>query len=214
MRGYHDCQQLESNVNVMATDWTQQSSIPIILLKTKSTPTDVYADVFSQFQLRLRPPRCHGRVGDLPVDGLPEEGSGPVIRNRGLLPPRAGSTAGATDTETETEPEEKEEAISFIPSNIPVLENTFNELNLALLENTMCTGFIKHGDEEDGGSDEDEARDGRKKRKKKKYGGIIFTSQRAVEAFLGVLHRVAGTIFTLLLSSSPRFSLSCLLVHS
>jgi hypothetical protein len=44
-----------------------------------------------------------------------------------------------------------------------------------------------------------------------KYGGIIFTSQRAVEAFLEVLHSVVGTKALLLLSffcSAPSLSLS------
>lgn len=83
-----------------------ENKIPILLLKTKSTPGDAYQDIFSQ-----------------PHNGL-----------------------------------------SFYPSFVPVLEHTFDEQGLANIGSVLESRQI--------GS-----------RPGACYGGLIFTSQRAVEAF-------------------------------
>lgn len=80
--------------------------VPVLLLKTKSTPGDGYQDIFSQ-----------------PQDGL-----------------------------------------SFDPSFVPVLEHKFEEDGMARVESILQSKMIS-------------------RRFGAPYGGLIFTSQRAVEAF-------------------------------
>ena len=59
--------------------------------------------------------------------------------------------------------------VKFKPIFIPVLEHTPNEENLGNLEELLRSGKFKE-----------------------KYGGMIFTSQRAVEGWRGVVERVDG----------------------
>jgi uroporphyrinogen-III synthase len=66
----------------------------------------------------------------------------------------------------------------YTPTFIPVLEHRFHTENLAIVREFFASGTFNiettttpgHGPKEANGSD-------------KKYGGMIFTSQRAVEAF-------------------------------
>lgn len=89
-----------------ATHDMAKDRVPVLLLKTKSTPGDAYQDIFSQSQ--------HG--------------------------------------------------LSFDPSFVPVLEHTFDNQGMAKVESLLTSRRIgTHS----GAS----------------YGGLIFTSQRAVEAF-------------------------------
>lgn len=85
-----------------------------MLLKTKSSPTDAYEDIFSQ-----------------PHDGL-----------------------------------------SFEPTFVPVLEHKFDEYGMKTVKHALDVGKM--------GSDQDN------------FGGIIFTSQRAVEAFTRVVQDGPG----------------------
>lgn len=89
--------------------------IPVLLLKTKSTPNDSYEDYFSR-------------------DGR------------------------------------------FAPQFVPVLSNTFNAANLQKLRRLLTEGnegaYLRDGET--------------------RYGGMIFTSQRAVEAFAGVVREVGA----------------------
>lgn len=107
--------------------------IPVILLKTKSTPTDTYEEYFAR-------------------DGR------------------------------------------FAPQFVPVLEHTFNAANLQKLRRLLTDGH-------DGGY----LREG-----ETQYGGMIFTSQRAVEAFAGVVREVGAWIShspALPFTSPSRFAL-------
>lgn len=65
----------------------------------------------------------------------------------------------------------------YIPSFVPVLEHRFVENHLALLRTCIVNG--------------DFSGDGATARARK-YGGLIFTSQRAVEAFARVVHELRG----------------------
>jgi uroporphyrinogen-III synthase len=61
-------------------------------------------------------------------------------------------------------------AYTFKPRFVPVLEHRPNSKNLSTLEDSLRDGSIKD-----------------------KYGGMIFTSQRAVEAWTAVVKRVEGS---------------------
>lgn len=91
------------------------NEVPILLLKTKSTPGDAYEDMFSQPQ--------HG--------------------------------------------------FSFDPSFVPVLEHTFDKQGLANIDSVLKSRQI--------GSHPGAC-----------YGGLIFTSQRAVEAFTKLIQDGQG----------------------
>lgn len=88
--------------------------VPILLLKTKSTPGDGYEDIFSQ----------------------PQSGDG-------------------------ADP-------SFDPSFVPVLEHKFQDGGMAKVESILSSNMI--------GTHQEAS-----------YGGLIFTSQRAVEAFAKIV---------------------------
>ena len=94
----------------MASSSPPLTRIPVLLLKTKSHPTDAYEQYFSQ-----------------------QSSTGPV----------------------------------FEPSFVPVLEHTLNEANVSHLADLVRSGEIRE-----------------------EYGGVIFTSQRAVEAWIEVGKRV------------------------
>lgn len=94
-----------------------ENKIPILLLKTKSTPGDAYEDIFSQPQHEL----------------------------------------------------------TFDPSFVPVLEHTFDEQGLASIGSILESRQIGY---HPGAS----------------YGGLIFTSQRAVEAFTKLVQDRQGEI--------------------
>lgn len=64
-------------------------------------------------------------------------------------------------------PSESEAHVSFLPQFVPVLEHRPNTQNLATLEESLSRGGLR-----------------------RKYGGMIFTSQRAVEAWGDVVKRV------------------------
>lgn len=112
LRGYISCQtsKITSITQTMA-----DNKVPILLLKTKSTPGDAYEDIFSQPQ--------HG--------------------------------------------------LSFDPSFVPVLEHTFDEQGLANIGSVLKSRKI--------GSHPGAC-----------YGGLIFTSQRAVEAFAKLIQDGQG----------------------
>ena len=130
--------------------------VPILLLKTRSTPTDAYADYFTN----LRFTTSH--------DGQDQTG-----------PPRS---------------DEDDRQIAFPPRNVPVLENRFRVENIQTLEKLLRDGaFGSEGD--DGVDDDDVARTAvsatsAASPRKRHYGGLIFTSQRAVEAFVDALRTV------------------------
>lgn len=133
----------------------QTDSIPILLLKTKSTPTDVYADHFSSLRITL-----------------------PAVNNSN---------------------EGRRETITFEPLNLPVLENTFNETNILELERLLLNGAFDDDDnipddDDEGNNDKNTSDDDVGRRRDHHYGGIIFTSQRAVEAFVDVAQRVVMMI--------------------
>ena len=94
----------------MAVSSPPSATIPVLLLKTKSHPTDAYEQYFSQ-----QPPQ----------------------------------------------------GLGFEPVFIPVLEHTLNEANVSHLADLVSSGKIRE-----------------------EYGGVIFTSQRAVEAWIEVGRRV------------------------
>lgn len=121
--------------------------IPIILLKTKSTPTDTYADYFSQFR---------------------------IVR------PDNNSSSSSSNGD-----------ITFDPINLAVLEHTFNEENIREVESLLVNGAFDDVHEEEAKEDDDD-RTGEERRPRRHYGGIIFTSQRAVEAFVDIVQRVAA----------------------
>lgn len=100
-----------------STTAVAEDQVPILLLKTKSTPGDGYEDIFSQ----------------------PQDGDG----------------------------------LSFDPSFVPVLEHKFQDRGLTKVESILDSKTIgKHL----GAS----------------YGGFIFTSQRAVEAFTKIVQDGQG----------------------
>lgn len=78
----------------------------------------------------------------------------------------------------------------YTPSFIPVLEHRFHTENLASVRelfasgafNTDSTSTTTHGPKESNGSE-------------KKYGGMIFTSQRAVEAFAEMIEENGRTLY-------------------
>ena len=95
---------------------SRPEAVPVLLLKTKSTPSDGYEELFSN-----------------------------------------------------------SETFNFHPSFVPVLEHRFNEQSLTSLQRSVVEGRFE--DLLDG--DDSSA-----------YGGIIFTSQRAVEAFASVIQKL------------------------
>jgi uroporphyrinogen-III synthase len=96
------------------------SSIPVLLLKTRSQPHDAYEEYFTNL----------------------------------------GANTSGGDVHSSA-------AISFIPDFVPVLEHRPNTENLGHLETLLKSGgFAEH------------------------YGGMIFTSQRAVEAWADVVRNV------------------------
>jgi uroporphyrinogen-III synthase len=102
-------------MNESSTEGGRAGQVPILLLKTKSTPHDGYEEYFSA------------------VEG-------------------------------------KDEKWSFQPSFVPVLEHKFQEEALATVRDLLERKDIS-------------------KNAGAKYGGLIFTSQRAVEAFAGIVER-------------------------
>mgnify|MGYP003634702700 CR=1 FL=1 len=109
-------QQLHNATTMTATDNEAGSSIPILLLKTKSTPNDGYEERFSTAKI--------------------------------------GSN-------------------KFDPTFVPVLEHQFLDQGLDVVKDLLRNKQI--------GKDEG-----------KKYGGMIFTSQRAVEAFARLVEEGKG----------------------
>lgn len=109
----------------IAHDQTTKDKVPILLLKTRSTPGDAYQDIFSQ-----------------PQNGL-----------------------------------------SFDPSFVPVLEHTFDKEGMVKVDSILKSRQI--------GTHPDAL-----------YGGLIFTSQRAVEAFTKLVQDGQGETF-LALPPSP-----------
>ena len=94
----------------MASSSPPSPRIPVLLLKTRSHPTDAYEQYFSQ---------------------------------------------------------ESSPGLDFEPTFIPVLEHTLNEANVYHLADLVSSGEIRE-----------------------EYGGVIFTSQRAVEAWIEVGRRI------------------------
>ncbi|KAJ5259485.1 Tetrapyrrole biosynthesis uroporphyrinogen III synthase [Penicillium angulare] len=72
----------------------------------------------------------------------------------------------------------------YRPSFIPVLEHRFNAHNLADVRDLFASGAFNH----DQGQDQNNGKACSKVRDtKRKYGGMIFTSQRAVEGFANMI---------------------------
>lgn len=67
-------------------------------------------------------------------------------------------------------------AKDYSPSFIPVLEHRFNNTSLSEVRNLFATGAFNN--------DQDQTRT-----HTKKYGGMIFTSQRAVEGFAAMIEK-------------------------
>ncbi|KAL5597036.1 hypothetical protein BROUX41_006297 [Berkeleyomyces rouxiae] len=108
--------------------------IPVLLLKTASTPTDAYQDLF----------------------GRPE--------------PQAQGGGGREAAETSSASSASCSAAFFDPTFVPVLHHHFDEDGIAQLHKILYDGSVGAG-------------------KACQYGGLIFTSQRAVEAFAHVLEQ-------------------------
>lgn len=62
----------------------------------------------------------------------------------------------------------------YNPTFVPVLEHRFHDENLRIVKDLFLSGQLDEGS-------------GRK------YGGLIFTSQRAVEAFARIMEEIGGT---------------------
>ncbi|ETI25059.1 hypothetical protein G647_04429 [Cladophialophora carrionii CBS 160.54] len=110
----------------MATPPPSSTTIPVLLLKTRSQPHDAYEEYFSDFR---------GRRGG----------------------------GNATNNGAEASP------LVFLPEFVPVLEHRPNSENSARLVKLLSEGRLSE-----------------------QYGGMIFTSQRAVEAWADVVKRVEG----------------------
>ncbi|OCT47925.1 uroporphyrinogen-III synthase [Cladophialophora carrionii] len=110
----------------MATPPPSPTTIPVLLLKTRSQPHDAYEEYFSDFR-------------------------------------RGGGGGNATNNGAEATP------LVFLPEFVPVLEHRPNSENLARLVKLLSEGRLSE-----------------------QYGGMIFTSQRAVEAWADVVKRVEG----------------------
>ncbi|KAI9837848.1 MAG: hypothetical protein M1819_006782 [Sarea resinae] len=133
------------------------TAIPILLLKTKSSPTDAYEEYFSSTIL----PASNS------TDGL---------------------HAGA--------------AISFRPHFVPVLEHRFDDEALERVRQWLISGAFlgaagSVGGLDAGHGDEGEEErlgygDGNGRKRNEQYGGLIFTSQRAVEAFTQVVEQLVA----------------------
>lgn len=103
---------------------TPPPRIPVFLLKTKSSPTDAYEELF------------------------------------------AASTTTATTPNSED--------VSFEPSFVPVLEHRFDDEGVAQLRDLLTHRQITNDWPQTSGTE---------RSSRSRYGGLIFTSQRAVEAF-------------------------------
>jgi hypothetical protein len=65
----------------------------------------------------------------------------------------------------------------YNPTFIPVLEHRYNAENLQIVKDLFLSGSLDRHDPQ------------------RKYGGLIFTSQRAVEGFAHVIHDEVGCMF-------------------
>lgn len=90
--------------------------------------------------------------------------------------------------------EEYFSARGYNPAFVPVLEHRFREESLAYITGLIEGGsFISDNNvhkEDDNHNDREGGGDRKEKKRRAKYGGLIFTSQRAVEAFGAVLERM------------------------
>lgn len=132
--------------------WTM-APIPIVLLKTRSTPHDTYDEYFSSLPSSSRKinPERQAEITD------------------SSAPPQSG--------------------LAFCPVFVPVLEHRSNTEQLGRIKQMLLDGSL--------GST---------------YGGMIFTSQRAVEAFASVLEEMRNQDQGGMVRSPPAlfFSLSTL----
>lgn len=95
-------------------------------------------------------------------------------------------------------------ANNYAPTFIPVLQHDFHTANLARVRELFASGAFdltaSDTDTEHGGS----ASSNREKEEGRKYGGMIFTSQRAVEAFVQMIEE-RGRMSTLTKPLCPRY---------
>ena len=157
------------------------STIPILLLKTKSIPTDAYADYFSHLQFAISSDDDH-RHGE---SRYHKELSSTTTTS---------SPAAAAATATFT--------VSFAPHNVPVLEHVFKSEGLRDVERLLRKKAF--GDPEEKITEQEGRQQQSLPLPPGQYGGIIFTSQRAVDAFLQVLHEIAGKMILYLVLINPK----------
>ena len=152
------------------------STIPILLLKTKSTPTDAYADHLSRLQLTISSGIHHHHHYHGGESQYQKEPS---------------SSTATTSSSSATA--EAAVIVSFAPHNVPVLEHVFKSEGLCIVERLLRNKAF-------GDPKEEKIPEQAGQRQQpllpplQRYGGIIFTSQRAVDAFLQVLHEIAGSL--------------------
>ncbi len=151
--------------------------VPIILLKTKSTPTDAYADYFANFHFTV-PEGSHQQQEGAPA---------PVAAEKDI------SLEDDADSRLQ-KIEEQGHQVTFKPLNVPVLEHSYHAENIRKVEELLREDAFEGHDEAVDGDDDDANGGGVSQEPmaatRKRYGGIIFTSQRAVEGFVDALARV------------------------
>ncbi len=177
--------------------------VPIILLKTKSTPTDAYADYFANFHFTVP-------EGAQQQHHYQQKQQGSPAVDNTLHSPEAARTAGKDisledDSDSRLQKGEQDHQVTFKPLNVPVLEHSYHAENIRKVEELLQEdAFDSYDEVVDGDADDANGRvdsQGRTGRAGERYGGIIFTSQRAVEGFVDALARVVVGHHLLLLCS-------------
>lgn len=192
--------------------------IPIILLKTRSAPTDAYGDYFETLQFDIDDPthRNFSLIEEEEQHARTNKLTTHIEKNR-VCVTRARENEEARDlrrgegriADGEEIKEKDEKAgehaeraqVAFAPINVPVLEHAFRPESMQRVERLLCEGQFDMGHGHHDADHDDGHNDGQISLAKRRYGGIIFTSQRAVEAFIDVLNTVVSRY------SFPLFSL-------
>lgn len=122
------------------------------------------------------------------MDGYEEFFAGHRIRTKELdLGSGNGSEGGRKDLDAEDDGDDAGVQLQYHPVFIPVLEHRFHEANLRKVKEIFVSGgFNSRGEGKEGGRVQDPGQE---------YGGLIFTSQRAVEAFGKMLEDGDGISF-------------------
>ena len=121
-----------------------------------------------------------------PLDGYEEffTGERVIKKQLGLESRSRGGESASSSAGIDSDPYSGVQS-HYHPVFIPVLEHRFHKENLNKLKDIFLAGGFDLDSEADGAS----ASQGQVQ----KYGGLIFTSQRAVEAFGKVLEEADGT---------------------